>query len=363
MMMRLIGDVHRAGSYHNRETDMKRIILLLAILISASLVILSCKKKEGDAIQLSYSIFFPPAHGQCKAGEAWAKEIEKKTDGKVTINIYPGGTLLKAEDTYSGVVRGISDIGMSCFAYTRGRFPLMEAVDLPLGYPNGRVATRAANEFIKTMNPKELEEVKILYIHAHGPGLLHSTKRIAALADLKGKKIRSTGLSSKVVTALGGIPVAMPQPETYEAVQKGVVDGTFGPIETLKGWKHAEVIKSTTDCRDVGYTTAMFVVMNRAKWNSLPEDVKKVFTEVSEEWIDEHGEAWDDLDDEGREYTKKRGNEIVELASEESSKWVAAVEPIINNYIREAKSKGLPGDRAVAELKRLIKDLSVRYSD
>jgi TRAP-type C4-dicarboxylate transport system substrate-binding protein len=210
------------------------------------------------------------------------------------------------------------------------------------------------------MNPKELDEVKLLYIHAHGPGLLHSTKRITTLADLKGKKIRSTGLSSKVVTALGGIPVAMPQPETYEAVQKGVVDGTFGPIETLKGWKHAEVIKSTTDCRDVGYTTAMFVVMNRAKWDSLPEDVKKVFSEVSEEWIDEHGEAWDDLDDEGRDFTKKQGNEIIALSQEESGKWVDAVEPIIKDYIKEVKSKGLPGDKAVAELKRLIKELSAR---
>ncbi len=342
---------------------MKRIILLFVILIAASVFCLSCKKKEGDGITLSYSIFFPPAHGQCKAGESWAREIEKKTDGKVKINIYPGGTLVKAEDTYAGVVKGITDIGMSCFAYTRGRFPIMEAVDLPLGYPNGKVATHTANEFFKIMNPKELEDVKLLYIHAHGPGLLHTTKPIRTLADMKGKKIRSTGLSSKVVSALGGIPVAMPQPETYEALQKGIVDGTFGPIETLKGWKHAEVIKSTTDCRDVGYTTAMFVVMNKKKWDSLPEDVKRVFTEVSAEWVDMHGKAWDNLDTEGLDFTRQRGNAIIDFAPEESRKWVAAVEPIINRYISEVKAKGLPGDKAVAELKRLIAEMSKKYAD
>ncbi|MBN2159750.1 MAG: TRAP transporter substrate-binding protein [Spirochaetes bacterium] len=336
---------------------MKKIAIICALLASVSLLFVSCKKKQQDVITLSYSIFFPPAHGQCKAGEAWAKEIEDRTDGKIKINIYPGGTLVKAEETYNGVVKGISDIGMSCFAYTRGRFPIMETVDLPLGYPDGKVATRAANRFFQKMKPKELDEVKVLYIHAHGPGLLHTVKPVQNLEDLKGMKIRSTGLSSKIVTALGAIPVAMPQPETYEALQKGVVDGTFGPMETLKGWKHAEVIRSTTDCRDIGYTTAMFVVMNKKKWEMLPEDVKKILTDVSEKWIDVHGGAWDDLDDEGRELTGQRGNSIVKLSAAENERWSKAVEPIISDYIKEIKGKGLPGDIAVGEMKKIIAEL------
>lgn len=333
---------------------MKKLVAILLVVLAVPAIFLSCKKKPGDVIMLNYSIFFPPTHGQCKAGELWAKEIEDKTDGRVKINIYPGGTLVKAEDTFTGVEKGVSDIGMSCFAYTRGRFPIMEAVDLPLGYPDGKTATKVANEFFKVMKPKALDGVKVLLIHAHGPGLLHSVKPLKTLADLKGMKIRSTGLSSKIVKALGAIPVAMPQPETYEAVQKGVVDGTFGPIETLKGWKHAEVIKNTTDCPDIGYTTAMFVVMNKAKWDMLPDDVKKVFEEVSAEWVDVHGKKWDELDGEGRSYTKEKGNAIIKLAPEENAKWVAAVQGIINDYIKEVKAKGLPGDKAVAELKKLI---------
>lgn len=336
---------------------MKKIAVICALAVSASLIFVACKKKQEDVITLSYSIFFPPAHGQCKAGEEWARKIEDRTDGRVKINIYPGGTLVKAEETYNGVVKGISDIGMSCFAYTRGRFPIMEAADLPLGYPDGKVATRAANRFYRKMKPKELDDVKVLYIHAHGPGLLHTVRPVKTLDDLKGLKIRSTGLSSKIVTALGGIPVAMPQPETYEAVQKGVVDGTFGPMETLKGWKHAEVIRSTTDSRDIGYTTAMFVVMNKKKWDMLPDDVKKVFTDVSEEWVDVHGKAWDDLDDEGRGFTKQRGNGILELDAAEKERWSKAVEPIINDYIREIKAKGLPGDATVSEMKKIIAEL------
>ncbi len=306
------------------------------------------------AIELSYSIFFPPSHAQCKAAAAWADEIEKRSGNRVKINIFAGGALTKANECYEGVVNGISDIGMSCFAYTRGRFPIMEAADLPLGYPDGKTATRAVNAFYETMKPAELNDVKTLYIHAHGPGMLHSKKEVRTLEDLAGMKIRSTGLSAKVVEALGGVAVAMPQGATYEALQKGVVEGTFAPVETLKGWRQAEVIESTTYCRGVGYTTSMFVVMNLDKWNVLPEDVKTIFTETSAAWIDKHGEVWDHADVEGKEYTKSQENAFIVLDDAECARWTEAVKPIIAAYVETVEAKGLPGEKAVSVLRDLI---------
>lgn len=333
---------------------MKKIFAVLCVLASIMMIFACSKTPSGEVITLSYSIFFPTTHEQCIAGINWAKEIEAKTNGRVKINVFPGGTLAKAEETYNGVVSGIADLGMSCFAYTRGRFPVMEAVDLPLGYPNGKVATIVANEFLNAMNPKELEEVKILLIHAHGPGLLHTKRPVKKLEDLKGMKVRSTGLSAKVVSALGGVPVAMPQGATYEALQKGVVDGTFAPIETLKGWKQAEVVKYTTACDKIGYTTAMYVVMNKKKWDSLPEDIKAVFTEVSSRWIAIHGETWDRVDGEGKKFTTSLGNEIIPLSDEESARWVKAVKPVLDAYVKEAASKKLPGEKAISLLRELI---------
>ena len=313
------------------------------------------------ATSLTYSIFFPPSHGQAKAGEAWAKEIEKRTQGQVKITILAGGSLTPADQVYDGVLKGISDLGMSCFAYTRGRFPVMEVLDLPIGYPNGRVATAVANEYFRIFNPQELKGVKVLYLHAHGPGLLHTTRPVATLDQLKGMKIRSTGLSAKVVSSLGAVPVAMPQGSTYESLQKGVVEGTFGPIEVLKGWKQAEVIKSTTDCPEIGYTTAMFVVMNLKKWNALPKHIQKVFEDVSGQWIDVHGKAWDDLDQEGRRYTLSLGNKIIPLSKQEGARWKKAVRPMLNEYIKTTTAKGLPGQKAVTETERLIKKYAKTY--
>ncbi|MBU1150252.1 MAG: TRAP transporter substrate-binding protein [Proteobacteria bacterium] len=316
---------------------------------------------RAETTQLTYSIFFPATHGQAKAGEAWAREIEKRTNGQVKINVLAGGALTPADQCFDGALKGISDIGMSCFAYTRGRFPVMEVLDLPMGYPNGRVATRVANEFFRKFMPKELAEVKLLYIHAHGPGLLHTKQPVTTLEQLKGMKIRSTGLSAKIVAALGAVPVAMPQGQTYESLQKGVVEGTFAPMETLQTWKQGEVIKSTTDCSDIGYTTAMFVVMNLKKWNSLPADVRKVMEEVSAQWIDLHGKVWDQIDQEGREYTLSLGNKIVSLSTEENNRWKKAVRPIIDDYAKEVSAKGLPAQQAVREVENLISQYGKTY--
>jgi TRAP-type C4-dicarboxylate transport system substrate-binding protein len=313
---------------------------------------------QTKTINLSYSIFFPPTHVQTTTAEAWAKEIEKRSNGRVRITIYSGGTLTAAPQCYEGVVSGVSDLGMSCFAYTSGRFPLLEGLDLPLGYPNGAVATRIATELTEKYKPAEVADTHILYVHAHGPGLLASRKPVRSLADLKGLKVRATGLSSKTVTALGGTPVGMPQGDTYENLQKGVVDATLCPIETLKGWKQGEVINSVTDATVVGYTTAMFVTMNRKKWESLPRDIQKIFAEVSKDWVARHGQAWDEADAAGREFVTTLKREMIPLTPEEQQKWKAAVQPVLNDYLAATKGKGLPGEQFLKD----AQDLIAKYS-
>ncbi len=305
-------------------------------------------------IELSYSIFFPPAHIQCQTGEEWAREVEKRTGGRLKITTYPGGSLTKAPQCYDGVVNGISDIGMSCFAYSRGRFPLLEGLDLPLGYPDGLTASRLATAMTLKYLPKEVEDVQVMYVHAHGPGILASKKAVRTMDDLKGMKIRGTGLSAKIVESLGATPVAMSQPETYEALQKGVVDATFCPIETLKGWKQGEVISSVTDSSAIGYTTAMFVIMNKDKWNALPEDIRAIVTEVNKEWVDRHGLAWDQADAEGTAFVTELGRPIIPLSSEEAERWKEAVKPILDDYVKAAGAQGLPAQELLQDLQASI---------
>ena len=310
---------------------------------------------QAGPIELRYANLFPPVHIHSKVFEAWGKEIEKRTGGKVKFTYYHGGTLLKGAKIYDGVLTGIADVGLSVFGYSRGVFPAIQAIDLPLAYPSGKVATRVINDFAKRFKPDELTKAKFLYLHAHGPGLLHSKKVVRTLQDLKGLKIRSYGFNAKVAELLGGVPVAMPQPGVYEALQKGVVDASLSPYEVLKGWKQAEVVKCTVESYSVGYTAGFFVVMNLKKWRSLPYDVQAVIEQVNAEWIPKQGEAWDKLDKMGKEFTIQKGNQIITLSKREAARWANAVKPVFDIYIKSASKKGLPARDYVNFLREAVK--------
>jgi len=333
--------------------------IVVIFVIVAAIGIYSCAEKEtGPVIELSYANFFPSTHFNSELAEEWGKEIEMRTNGRVKFTYYPGGVVLKGPDMYDGILKGVADIGMSLFAYTAGRFPTMEALDLPLGYQSGRVATFVANDFYEEFMPEEMNEVKVLYLHAHGPGLLHSKKMIETMEAFEGLKVRCTGFSKKTVEALGGVPVAMPQGAAYEALQKGVVEATLAPMEVLKGWNQAEVINYTTDCKSIGYTTAMYVIMNLDKWNSLPKDVQKAFEKVSKEWIRKHAEGWDKADQDARQYTIEQDNQIIPLRVEENERWAKAVRPVIDEYAQSLEDKGLPGKEYVEYIKKRISKYS-----
>ncbi len=321
--------------------------LLMVFLVGALMVVGGYSPGQCKTVELTYSIFFPATHGHTLLATEWAKEIEKRTHGAVKINIYPGATLTPADQCYDGVVTGISDIGMSVVSYAKGRFPLTEVTDLPLGYKSGLQATRLCNAYYEKFKPKELADTKIMYLHAHGPGIFHTKKPVSKMEDLKGLKIRGTGTSIRVAEALGATPVAMPQPETYDALQKGVVDGLLSPIETLKGWKFAEVVKSTTENFGSAYTLAFFVAMNKKTWASLPPEVQAEIEKVNKEWIDKTGHAWDQLDKEGKEFTLARGNQVIQLSPEEDARWAKAVKPLLEKYVDTTKTKNLPGREAL----------------
>jgi TRAP-type C4-dicarboxylate transport system substrate-binding protein len=157
-------------------------------------------------------------------------------------------------------------------------------------------------------------------------------------------KIRCTGMAAKIVTALGGVPVAMPMGDTYDSLSRGVVDGSMAPQESLQGWKWGEVVKYTIENYGSSYSTGMFVVMNKEKWNALPPDVQGIIEKVNEEWIEKQGRTWDEIDKEGRDFTLNLGNSITPLPKEEDARWAKAVKPILDEYVKNMSDKGLPGD-------------------
>ena len=338
--------------------SVKWIGITLCFCLAAGLLCTSPAPAQNKPIELTYSMHFVASHQMAVFGRKWADEVEKRTNSRVKITMFPGGSLIPSPQAYDGVIKGIADIAMSFQGFTRGRFPLTEAIDLPLAWKSGTSATNIVNELYAKFQPKEYNDTQIMYLHAHGAGLFHTRAKVVnKLEDMKGLKIRTSGTLAPIAAALGAAPVAMPMGDTYDAIARGVVDGTVAPYEGMEQWKLGEVCKNTIENYSIAYSAAGFVVMNKAKWASLPPDVQKIIQELNKEWIQVTGKVWDDVDKSGKEYTIKRGNKIIVLGKEEEARWAKAVQPLTAEYVAQAKKKGVAGDEALKFIQERMKQL------
>ncbi len=343
---------------------MKRwFLVLVAICLIGTFMMVSCSTSPAapaspaQTYKFTYNNFFPPTHNNSILAEMWINEIQKKTNGAVQISYLPGASLTAANKVYDGVVTGISDIGFSVVAYTPGLFPATELIDLPQGYPSGYVATMVSNDYYSKFKPVEFDKVHVFNFYATGPQVLFTTKQaVNKLEDMKGLVLRSTGVGANIATALGASGYAAAQNEAYELMSKGTIAGSIAPREVLLGWKQAEVVNYVTECLNIGSVSNMYVIMNKDKWNSLPANIQKVFTDTSATWSEYFAKVSSAYDAGGIEYFKKQPNrKEITLSAEESARWVAAVQPLLDKTITDIKGKGLAGDEYEKYLKERIK--------
>jgi TRAP-type transport system periplasmic protein len=299
-------------------------------------------------ITLRFAHFVPSTTLEGKTMQDWANEVEKRTNGRVKVTIYPGATLIPVQQTYDGITKEVADIGYGIFAYHRGRFPVMEVMDLPLGYKDPAVPTKLINELNKKFKPKELEDVKVLFLEAHGPGLLSTKKPVAKLEDIKGMKIRAHGVSARILTALGATPIGLPITDTYDALSKGVVEGLMLDWGGLYNWNMADVVKNNIDCPGIAYTTSFYTVMNKDKWDSLPLDIQAIIDKLDEEWVVQRIEKkWTDWQNMGKTKLAEKGNNIVVLSPEENARWAGYMGQVLDEWVKATKPKGVPADEAL----------------
>ncbi|MBA7663649.1 Solute-binding protein [subsurface metagenome] len=280
------------------------------------------------------------------------KMVEEATEGKYILDIeyYPVGTLFGGAEIYEGVVKGVVDAGCSIFSYTPGRFPVMQALSQGGIAPlvSADAGCRTAWEFYKKFKPKELDDVKVLYLICVPPGWLHSTTPIYKLEDIKNTDIRATGASATAIKALGANPTAMPQDEVYLSAQKGIIKASIAPLEVLTSWKQAEVFHYSTFI-PFAYCEQFFVIMNRAKWDSLPKDLQKAFDDVAEKAVKEAGQIWQANEQMAMDWAKQQpeGHEYLYLSDEEAARWKELLKPIRDAYIADLNAKGFPGEDIV----------------
>ena len=319
---------------------MRKGIALLLVVVAFVFATYSLTR-AADVIKLKGANYLPVTHPMSLLSGWFCDEVKKRTNGQVEITYYPGGTLLNPVKMYDGVLTGITDLGFSHIQYTRGRFPVTEVFDLPLGLPSGWTATGVATDFFNKYKPKEWDDVHVLYLTTSGPIILQTiSKPVKTLEDMKGLKIRAVGQMSDIIKALGGVPVPLQMPDVYDSLRRGVIEGVTVDLSTLKYWKFAEVTKYVTADWQLGTGITFYWVMSKSKWNALSPDIQKIFTEVASEAREKQGALWDQMDIEGRDLFKSKGGQMIDLSDAEAQKWIKAVEPVMGDYKKSMVSKG-----------------------
>jgi len=315
----------------------KGLFLLVALLILGSWTL----SDAAEPIKLKFANYFPVIHKNTAFGQAFCDEIKKRTDGRVEINYYPGGTLLTAPKMAVGVSTGIADIGMAHCGYSRSRFPVMEIMELPIGSPSAYISTHVANDFYDKFKPKEWSAYYPLMFSTSPPAVLQTlSKPVRTLEELKGMKIRGTGRIGDLVKALGATPMPIEMVDLYESLRRNVIDGNFGPMEQLKGFKIGEVIKYATACWKIGTSYTFYIVVNKGKWDALPPDIKKIFQDTANEFKEKWAVQWNEIEIEGVQFLKSQGGQVIPLSDAEAARWVQASQPVIAEWKKDLVSKG-----------------------
>jgi len=305
--------------------------------------------------KLRFSHLMPAPHKVAILYDDWAKEVDKRTKGRVKVTVFPGATLTPAAQTYDSLSRGVIDVAMGILSYTPGRTPLSEVICLPVGLTSGSQATRMANAFYKKFQPKELSDVKMFYLMGCPPIMFHTKGPVNKIEDLKGLRIKGDPNTLKIVTAAGASPTTIPLAETYDSVKRGLAEGIFLPVETLKGWKFGEVVKYTYENSASNCTGSFYLAMNKDKWNALPKDIQQVIEKINEEWFEKQARLWDEIDSEARDFLAKAGHKFNKATPEDEAKMRQRMQPILDKYVSDMKAKALPGAEALRFCQDFVK--------
>ena len=338
----------------------KLIGVLATVIVSAGLSFSAL----ADKVTLKFHTMVPmPANSNAKFVKPWADKVKKESNGEIITEMYPSMQLGgKPPQLVDQAREGVVDIVWTVAGYTPGRFPRLSVFELPFMPTSAKITAQAVQEFVETAGAEDLKDYKILAVHVHAPGMIHTKKTlIKSVSDFKGLKLRGpTRSATSLLKKLGATPVGMPIPKVAPSLSKGVITGMVVPWEIMPSFKLQELTKSHTNVAGNRglYTTPFLFVMNKAKYDSLSPAHKKVIDNNSGMSLARQaGILWDDFEGPARALAVKAGGEFHTLTGAPLAEIKKAADQVIQDWIKDANSKGLklrgPTRSATSLLKKL----------
>jgi len=292
--------------------------------------------------------------------QPWCEEMGKLSNNRIKCQFYPamqlGGTPAQLADQ---VKNGVADVVWTGPGYSAGRFPAIEAFELPFMVTDATSSSKALWKYYQQNAQQEFAAYKVLAFHTDGGQAIHTAEKpVVGLTGFSGLKLRtSTRVGAKTLSALGGSPVAMPPAQVTEAISKGVVDGSLGAWELVYPTKLSEVTKfHAQPAAGVAHPTAtvLMVLMNKQKYDGLPADLKAIVDKTTGEvMVGKFGAMFDDVAADTRKRIAAQGNKITTFSAVEVAAMKRATASVEDEWAKQVGEKGLDGKKLIASAREL----------
>ncbi|WP_201510074.1 TRAP transporter substrate-binding protein [Psychrobacter alimentarius] len=313
------------------------------------------KAEANEVTTLRFSHLWPAtAMMNVEAFEPWAKRIEEESGGRLKIEIYPSATLSKPDTTYDAVAKGTVDLGVQVPSYVNGRFPLTQVAELP-GLSNSAVqmSCMLQNLYDDDVISSEYEDTHLLFMIGSEPGTLHTIdKPIRKPNDMVGMRIRRpSAIAGEIIEAAGGSPVGLPATDLYTSLQRGVIDGMSFPWSPTGSFKLTEIVNTHTTMPF--YSSALLVTMNKDKYESLPDDLKKVIDDNSGmEMANLTAKVFDKEAAFYSEQARAKGDVMIDIPDPlNDPDWKVPLTAGTNKYLADIEALGLDSQMVYAKVK------------
>ena len=335
------------------------------LLKSSAVVALGAPALSGlaqQAVTLKFHTFMSPmSNVWLSMHKPWMDKVEKESGGRIKFEAYPamqlGGTPVQL---YDQAKDGVVDVVWTLPGNTAGRFPRVEVFELPFIMNNAEATSKAYWEYVQTTAPDEFKETQLLALHVHGPGMFHSKdKQIKSAADLKGMKLRGpTRQVTKLLASIGATPVGMPLPAITDALSKGTIDACAIPWEVVPSIKVQELTKFHSEFpanSPALYTTTFVMAMNKAKYESLAPDLKKIIDANSglatSAWL---GKTQQSNDLAGRKTATDRGNTVYQFSAAETAEFQKLSSQVDDEWVADMNKRNFDGKKLLDTARALI---------
>lgn len=339
----------------------RRLFLGLAGTAVAAPAIMRVTRANAQEVTLRMHHFLPPvANGHSKFLKPWADKVGAESNGRIKIDIFPsmqlGGT---PPQLFDQARDGVADIVWTLPGNTPGRFPGIEAFELPfVANKRALVNSLALADYAEQNLQDEFKDVKPLCFWAHDHGLIHANKQVKTMDDLKGLKLRfPTRLAGEALRALGANAIGMPIPQVPESLAQRVIDGCVIPWEVVPSIKVQELVKFHTEIpgSPTLYTATFILAMNRAKYDAMAPDLRAILDKNSGATASAMaGKVWDEQAVVVSEMVKKRSNTITMLDEAEAARWRETTKPVIDGWLKTVKDKGMDGEKLLASARAAL---------